>query len=41
MPQTQPSARSLASLLVAQAQVTFNSSAASLMLLALVTVFPA
>ena len=36
MPQTQPSARSLASLLVAQAQVTFNSSAASLMLLALV-----
>ena len=36
MPQTQPSARSLASLLVAQAQVTFNGSAANLLLLALV-----
>ena len=36
MPQPQPSARSLASLLVAQAQVTFNDNAANLMLLALV-----
>lgn len=36
MPQPQSSVRSLASLLVAQCQITFNSSAASLMLLALV-----
>jgi acyl-[acyl-carrier-protein]-phospholipid O-acyltransferase/long-chain-fatty-acid--[acyl-carrier-protein] ligase len=36
MPQTQSSVRSLAGLLVAQALVTFNYSAASLMLLALV-----
>lgn len=36
MPQPQPSARSLASLLAGQAQVTFNANAANLMLLALV-----
>jgi len=36
MPPTQPAARSLTSLLIAQAQITFSSSAANLMLLALV-----
>ena len=36
MPQSQSSGRSLATLLVAQAQITFNSSAASLMLFALI-----